>query len=99
MHFLPSRCSDLTPTEAPRQIWITRHGESLDNVNGKIGGDSDLSAKGDAYAKALTSFIQYERRAWDVRQEEKTRSTHCRRIPDTPMASLGMPFNTDLGIR
>lgn len=61
---------------APRQIWITRHGESIDNVKGRLGGDSDLSANGVAYAKALTEFIKHERQAWDVRQEEKARRTH-----------------------
>ena len=63
---------------APRQIWITRHGESIDNVNGKIGGDSELNANGHAYAKALTRFIQHEREAWDVRQADKARhyATH-----------------------
>lgn len=69
---------------APRQIWITRHGESVDNVNGRIGGDSDLSDRGIAYAKALTRFIKYQRQAWDVHQREKARSTHfplCQAIP------------------
>ena len=61
---------------APRQIWITRHGESLDNVDGKIGGDSDLSATGQAYAKALTRFIKHERQLWGVHQHEKALSTH-----------------------
>lgn len=42
---------------APRQIWITRHGESMDNVDGRIGGDANLSANGDKYAKALTRFM------------------------------------------
>ncbi|TKA77397.1 hypothetical protein B0A55_03238, partial [Friedmanniomyces simplex] len=31
---------------APRQIWITRHGLSMDNISGKIGGDSDLAEEG-----------------------------------------------------
>ena len=61
---------------APRQIWITRHGESVDNVNGKIGGDSNLSDVGRAYAKALSKFIKYEREAWDIRQHEKAMCTH-----------------------
>ena len=61
---------------APRQIWITRHGESIDNVNGKIGGNSDLSENGRAYAKALTGFIKYERKAWDIYQKDKALSTH-----------------------
>ena len=66
---------------APRQIWITRHGESVDNVNGRIGGDSDLSEKGIAYAKALTEFIKTQRQAWDVHQRDKARSTHFPPLP------------------
>lgn len=61
---------------SPRQIWITRHGESMDNVNGKIGGDSDLSDNGLHYAQALTRFINYERKEWEVRQQAKVLSTH-----------------------
>ncbi len=61
---------------APRQIWITRHGESLDNVRGKIGGDSDLSRTGQAYAKALTAFIKHQREVWDTRQQDKALTTH-----------------------
>ncbi|KAL8728244.1 MAG: hypothetical protein Q9166_005547 [cf. Caloplaca sp. 2 TL-2023] len=61
---------------SPRQIWITRHGESYDNLSGKIGGDSDLSPTGLAYASALTRFIQSERKAWDVRQQDRAASTH-----------------------
>lgn len=59
-----------------RQIWITRHGESMDNVNGKIGGDSDLSKVGLRYGQALTKFIKHEREAWDTRQQFKAMSTH-----------------------
>ena len=66
---------------SPRQIWITRHGESLDNVNGKIGGDSNLSDNGQRYAKALTRFIQHERQAWDIRQQDKAASTHFPPLP------------------
>ena len=61
---------------APRQIWITRHGESIDNVKGKIGGDSDLSERGQAYAKALAAFINHERKAWEIHQHNKALSTH-----------------------
>ncbi|KAL9131723.1 MAG: hypothetical protein Q9217_000398 [Psora testacea] len=61
---------------APRQIWITRHGESIDNVKGKIGGDSDLSERGQAYARALTAFIKHERQAWEIHQHDKALSTH-----------------------
>ena len=61
---------------APRQIWLTRHGESMDNVHGKIGGDSSLSPAGVRYAKALTKFITAERAAWEQRQVEKQQNTH-----------------------
>ena len=61
---------------APRQIWITRHGESLDNVSGRIGGDSDLSPFGRQYAKALTEFISQKREDWEEYQREKAKNTH-----------------------
>ena len=61
---------------APRQIWLTRHGESMDNVNGKIGGDSDLSPMGQKYARALEKFISKERILWEQRQNEKRQTTH-----------------------
>ncbi|KAI9679192.1 MAG: hypothetical protein M1817_005211 [Caeruleum heppii] len=66
---------------AARQIWITRHGESLDNVNGKIGGNSELSKNGRKYAQALTRFIDSERKNWDVRQRDKAASTHFPPLP------------------
>lgn len=53
---------------AGRQVWITRHGESLDNIAGKIGGDAGLSAYGIKYAAALAKFIEHERTAWSQRQ-------------------------------
>ncbi|KAI5371376.1 hypothetical protein J4E82_009962 [Alternaria postmessia] len=61
---------------APRMIWITRHGESEDNVAGKIGGDSDLSENGQKYAKAMTRFIAAQRKDWAVRQADKMANTH-----------------------
>lgn len=61
---------------APRQIWITRHGLSQDNVSGKIGGDSDLAPEGVKYAKSLTKFMEQKRREWDIKQIESMRKTH-----------------------
>jgi 6-phosphofructo-2-kinase len=66
---------------SPRQIWITRHGESLDNVSGKIGGDSDLSVRGRLYSRALTKFIKHERNAWELRQRNRAQSTHFPPLP------------------
>jgi 6-phosphofructo-2-kinase len=66
---------------SPRQIWITRHGESVDNVQGKIGGDSDLSEHGHAYAKALARFMTHERKEWEIRQVDKAQKTHFPPLP------------------
>lgn len=66
---------------APRQIWLTRHGESTDNVSGKIGGDSHLSEKGVRYARALEEFIVKERMLWEQRQIEKQANTHFPPLP------------------
>jgi len=41
----------------PRPIWLTRHGESEYNVQGRIGGDSLLSPRGIAYSHALAGFM------------------------------------------
>ncbi|KAL7418435.1 Fructose-2,6-bisphosphatase [Cryptotrichosporon argae] len=42
----------------PRSIYLSRHGESMYNVEGKIGGDSDLSPRGWQYAKALPDMVK-----------------------------------------
>ncbi|CAO3595466.1 unnamed protein product [Absidia cylindrospora] len=42
----------------PRKIYFSRHGESQYNVDGKIGGDSDLSQQGRLYAAQLPDLIQ-----------------------------------------
>ncbi|KAG6915864.1 hypothetical protein DXG01_009571 [Tephrocybe rancida] len=41
----------------PRSIYLSRHGESQFNVEGKIGGDSSLSPRGLQYAEALPALV------------------------------------------
>ncbi|KIK10385.1 hypothetical protein K443DRAFT_621839 [Laccaria amethystina LaAM-08-1] len=41
----------------PRSIYLSRHGESQFNLEGKIGGDSLLSSRGMQYADALPALI------------------------------------------
>ena len=41
----------------PRPIWLTRHGESEYNVQGRIGGDPLISPRGYAYSLRLAAFM------------------------------------------
>ncbi|GAA5813708.1 hypothetical protein MFLAVUS_007195 [Mucor flavus] len=43
---------------APRKIYMSRHGESMFNLQGKIGGDSALSPRGVLYANKLPDLIK-----------------------------------------
>ncbi|RDH39004.1 6-phosphofructo-2-kinase-domain-containing protein [Aspergillus welwitschiae] len=61
---------------SPRQIWITRHGESKDNQLGRIGGDSELSENGHRYAKALNRFIDHQKQQWELVQRQKEMLQH-----------------------
>jgi broad specificity phosphatase PhoE/predicted kinase len=42
----------------PRPIWLTRHGESVFNEQGRLGGDSELSPRGEEYAQHLAAFVR-----------------------------------------
>lgn len=65
--FLPSRISFFLSNLhiTPRPIWLTRHGESQFNVQGRIGGDSLLSPRGQAYAARLATFMSQQYPASD----------------------------------
>ncbi|CAN3374919.1 hypothetical protein DIURU_003698 [Diutina rugosa] len=54
-----------------RQIWITRHGEATDNVEGKIGGDSHLTKRGRKFARCLAQFMDFQRREFRKQQLER----------------------------
>lgn len=54
-----------------RQIWITRHGESTDNLTGRIGGDSHLTKRGDAFARTLAKFMNFQRQQFRKEQLER----------------------------
>lgn len=42
----------------PRSIWLSRHGESMYNLSGRIGGDADISSRGQLYAQALPELVR-----------------------------------------
>lgn len=57
--YLPSRLvSFLLSTHVTHcAVWLTRHGESLYNLASRIGGNPDLSTRGEGYARALAKFL------------------------------------------
>ncbi|KAK9247271.1 6-phosphofructo-2-kinase-domain-containing protein [Lipomyces tetrasporus] len=77
---------------AERQIWITRHGESEDNILGKLGGDASLSPKGVKYAKALARFMDNQRSEFRRRQLERfSLQSTVSRISSQPTTPKGEP--------
>ncbi|KAK1775407.1 6-phosphofructo-2-kinase-domain-containing protein [Copromyces sp. CBS 386.78] len=41
----------------PRSVWLSRHGESMLNLEGRIGGDAELSQRGEEYARKLPELV------------------------------------------
>lgn len=54
-----------------RQIWITRHGESTDNLNGRIGGNANLTKRGEKFSKTLALFMNFQRQEFRKQQLER----------------------------
>ena len=44
-----------------RVFYFSRHGESENNLFGKIGGNANLTSNGQKYAKALASFVNQQK--------------------------------------
>ena len=53
----PSTFPLFPPSEHLNTIYLSRHGESLNNLYGRIGGDKGLSERGQKYAKELSKFF------------------------------------------
>mmetsp|Transcript_9627 Transcript_9627/g.16911 ORF Transcript_9627/g.16911 Transcript_9627/m.16911 type:complete len:485 (+) Transcript_9627:257-1711(+) len=60
--FLPGRIVQflMNMNTKMRPIYLSRHGQSMYNVQGKIGGDSLLSESGEAYAEELAKYVHTE---------------------------------------
>ncbi|GME71388.1 unnamed protein product [Ambrosiozyma monospora] len=71
--FLSSQCVFflLNFNLSDRQIWLTTNGESEFNLSNRKGGDSSLSSKGWAFAKALPKFISKKREEFKLNQLNK----------------------------
>ncbi|XP_077566011.1 6-phosphofructo-2-kinase/fructose-2,6-bisphosphatase 3 isoform X2 [Stigmatopora nigra] len=42
----------------PRTIYLCRHGETMDNLEGRLGGDAGLSPRGRQFSTALAGFVK-----------------------------------------
>jgi broad specificity phosphatase PhoE/predicted kinase len=71
-----------------RPIWLTRHGESLSNLRGAIGGDSELTLRGETYARALADFM----RTRQTEGQEAARAKPSSVIPPSMQPSSGSPI-------
>ena len=55
---VPSFCGEEEGGGGQRKtIYLSRHGESENNLFGKIGGNAELSERGEKYARALSTFF------------------------------------------
>ncbi|KAG9246112.1 putative 6-phosphofructo-2-kinase PB17E12.14c [Calycina marina] len=69
---------------SPRQIWITRHGKSVDNQVGKLGGNSNLTDEGAAYAGDLYDFVTQKRNEWENDQRSRVIASDGMPVPQRP---------------
>jgi 6-phosphofructo-2-kinase len=67
---------------SPRQIWVTRHGQSEDNLLNRIGGDSHITEDGEDFGTALYNLVTKKRLEWEIDQE--TRAKNANHLPLMP---------------
>jgi 6-phosphofructo-2-kinase/fructose-2,6-biphosphatase 2 len=65
----------------PRSVWLSRHGESMFNLDGRIGGDATLSHRGEEYALKLPELV---RESVGVSAHQKSLGSVCQAGPPNP---------------
>ncbi|XP_029902238.1 6-phosphofructo-2-kinase/fructose-2,6-bisphosphatase 3 isoform X2 [Myripristis murdjan] len=70
----------------PRVIYLCRHGESTDNLQGRLGGDAGLSPRGKKFAAALARFVEEQK----LKDLKVFTSQLCRSIQTAE--DLGVPY-------
>ncbi len=68
---LYSRIRDCLVTDVVKSLFLIRHTETYYNVEDRIGGDAELTAKGIEQAKALAKFFQKKRISYIFTSEKK----------------------------
>lgn len=76
----------------PRSIYLTRHGESVYNLLGRIGGDAELSERGWEYAKALAKYISEQNiprlRVWTSQLKRTIQTAEAIKAPQERWKAL-----------
>ncbi|PSN42982.1 hypothetical protein C0J52_13210 [Blattella germanica] len=84
---------------APKTLYFSRHGESENNVLGKIGGDANLSPRGKKYAKSLAHHMNETSieglRVWT---SELRRTKQTAADIDAPKESVAALNELDAGV-
>ncbi|XP_053169891.1 6-phosphofructo-2-kinase/fructose-2,6-bisphosphatase 3 isoform X3 [Scomber japonicus] len=70
----------------PRTIYLCRHGESTDNLEGRLGGDAGLSPHGKQFSAALARFVEEQQ----MNDLKVWTSQLCRSIQT--VEHLGVPY-------
>ncbi|HQG32587.1 MAG TPA: histidine phosphatase family protein, partial [Deltaproteobacteria bacterium] len=68
---LYSRIRDCLVTDVVKSLFLIRHTETYYNVEDRIGGDAELTAKGMEQARALARFFQRKRISYIFTSEKK----------------------------
>lgn len=83
----------------PRSIYLSRHGESMMNQEGRIGGDSDLSPRGWEYSKVLGKFVKDEMPAdLKVWTSEMKRTNQTAKFIERPIEQWKAINEIDAGV-
>lgn len=85
------RIRDFLVTDTVRNLFLIRHGETDYNLENRIGGDPELTARGQAQAEALARhfskrripiiFTSQKRRATQTAEPIRDRQNQCRIVP------------------
>lgn len=76
----------------PRSIYLSRHGESMYNLEGKIGGDADLSERGWKYAEKLPEMIRNVLRNNDEDDEDVELTVWTSTLKRTQQTASFLPY-------
>ena len=96
------RIRDVLVSDWVRELYLARHGESMFNVEGRIGGDAPLTSVGRTQAKALAAHFHHKNIPYifttNYRRSRETAAPICRDHPEATVISLPELGEIDAGV-